>query len=236
MLARALDILFPPQCLGCDALVPTHGTLCLACWNRIKFISAPMCACCGLPFEFAIEEGALCGECLQERPPYSRARSAFVYDEHSRALVLKLKYSDQLHLAAVYNTWLAKAGAELIAGSDIIVPVPLHWRRFISRRYNQAALLAQALSKKTTLPVCEAALLRKRHTPQQTGLSRKQRQDNVHGAFTTNPKHKKQLKGKSVLLIDDVMTTGATLSHCAEALLKGGAGTVNVLTLARTVH
>lgn len=235
MLARTLNVLFPPQCLGCDVLVPTHGTLCVGCWEKIRFITEPMCACCGLPFEYAIGDGALCGECLREHPPFSRARSAFVYDEHSKSLILKFKYNDQLYLSSVYNTWLAKAGADLIAASDLIVPVPLHWRRFVGRRYNQAALLAQSLAKKTRLPVQENVLMRKRATTQQTGLSRKQRQDNVRGAFAVNPRHKAAIQGKSVLLIDDVFTTGATLSTCAEVLLKGGAGNVNVLTLARTV-
>lgn len=234
MLNRALDIIFPPQCLVCEMLVPSHGTLCLSCWQKVPFIADPMCAACGLPFEFSIGDGALCGDCLQERPPYSRARSVFVYDEHSKSLVTGLKFHDQLHLASVYDGWLAKTGTELIHASDVIVPVPLSYRRFVGRRYNQAALLAQSLGKKTHLPVIPDALTRTRHTPPQTGLSRRQREDNVKGAFTINPRHAATIKGKSILLIDDVMTTGATLSACANVLLKNNAAAVNVLTLSRT--
>lgn len=234
MLARALDIIFPPQCLSCEALVPSHGALCLNCWQGIRFIAEPMCHACGLPFEYAIGDKALCGECLQELPPYNQARAVFVYDEHSKALVLGLKFHDQLHLAATYGPWLAKTGAEMLPGCDIVVPVPLSWRRFVGRRYNQAALLAQAVSQKTGLTVIPDALIRKKHIPPQTGLSRAQRKDNVRGAFAANPKRKAAIKGKTVLLVDDVMTTGATLSACARALLKNGARAVNILTLART--
>jgi len=234
MLARTLDFIFPPQCLTCEALVPAHGTLCLTCWQGVKFIDEPMCYCCGQPFEYTIGERALCGECIKELPPFARARSVFVYDEHSRALVTKLKFSDQLYLATVFGPWLAKIGAEMIGMSNLIVPVPLHYWRFVGRRYNQAALLAEALSKKTHLPVLPDALIRKKHTPPQTGLSRRQREDNVKGAFAINPRHKDTVKGKHILLIDDVLTTGATLSACARSLIKAGAMQVNVLTLART--
>lgn len=236
MLNRALDFFFPPQCLSCQALVPAHGTLCLACWKSVPFIADPMCACCGLPFEYSLGEGALCGGCLKETPPYARARAVFVYNDASRKLVHKLKYNDQLHLAAVYSVWLAKAAGDMLKTCDVIVPVPLSWRRFVGRRYNQAALLAEALSENCGLPVLPDALTRHRHTPPQTGLSRAQREKNVAGAFKMNPKYKKSVEGKTVLLMDDVMTTGATLSHCARALLKAQAKEVNVLTLARTTY
>jgi ComF family protein len=233
MLNHALDFFFPPQCLACQAMVPAHGTLCLGCWQNVQFIAEPMCHACGRPFEFEVAKEALCGDCLTELPPYARARSVFVYNEHSRALVLKLKFNDQLHLASVYGPWLMKAGGEMIAASDIIVPVPLSWRRFVGRKYNQAALLAEALAKKSGVPVVPDALARKKHTPPQTGLSRRQREDNVKGVFTV--KRRDAVKGKTVLLIDDVHTTGATLAASARALLKAGAMKVNVLTLARTV-
>ena len=234
-ISALLNLLFPPQCLHCDALVPTHGTLCLSCWQAVSFITQPYCACCGLPFEFSIGDEALCGECLRARPDFSRARAALRYDEHSKALILKLKYHDQTHLAAIYGAWLAKAGQPLVAASDVIVPVPLHYWRFVSRRYNQSALLAQALSKACGLPCLPDGLQRTRKTASQAGLTRAQRFDNVRGAFAANRKYTARLAGKSVLLVDDVMTTGATLEQCTKALLKAGAATVNVLTLARTV-
>lgn len=230
---QVLNLLFPPQCLNCECRVPTHGTLCLSCWENIRFISEPMCACCGLPFEYAVDKNTLCGECLNEHPPYSRARAAFVYDEHSRSLILKLKYQDDTYLAKTYGPWLSKAGAELLAASDVIIPVPLHYWRFVARRYNQSALLANMLAKFATKPVLLDGLRRTRATEQQTGLTKSQREDNVRGAFSIHPKHATNIKGKSVLLIDDVITTGATLRHCTKALLKAGASQVNVLTLAR---
>ncbi len=231
-----LNLLFPPQCPICDTLVSDHGALCLACWQQVHFITEPFCACCGLPFEYSLGENALCGECLRERPPFSRARACVRYDEHSKRLVLSLKYHDQAYLARIFGSWLAKAGGELIRASDIIIPVPLHYWRFVSRRYNQSALLAQALAKTCGLPHLPDGLLRTRKTLSQTGLSRAQRENNVRGAFAANPKHLATLKGKSVLLMDDVFTTGATIEACTKALLKAGASSVNVLTLARTAH
>lgn len=229
-----LNLFFPPQCLVCDALVPTHGTLCTACWTSVPFISEPMCACCGLPLEFAVDAHTLCGECLREHPPYSRARAAFVYNEASRALVMKLKYQDELYLAPVFARWLATAGAELLAASDLVVPVPLHYWRMVGRRYNQSLLLARAITRHAGVPLLADGLRRTRRTPQQTGLTRAQREKNVKGAFTVPERHRAAIKGKSILLVDDVMTTGATLNACTETLLKAGAAQVNVLTLART--
>jgi ComF family protein len=231
-----LNLLFPPQCLVCDTLVADHGTLCLSCWQQVHFITEPFCACCGLPFEYSLGENALCGECLREHPPYSRARACVRYDEHSKRLVLSLKYHDQAYLARIFGGWLAKAGGELIRTSDIIIPVPLHYWRFVSRRYNQSALLAQALAKECGLACLPDGLVRTRRTLSQTGLTRSQRENNVRGAFVAHSKHAGAIKGKSVLLIDDVFTTGATIDACTRALIKAGANTVNVLTLARTAH
>lgn len=233
MLARALDIVFPPQCLNCHTLVPTHGTLCLSCWQQLRFITDPYCHCCGLPFDFALGKDALCAECMRDLPPFAQGRAVFRYDEASRALVTRLKYTDQTQLAAVYGIWLAKFGKELVERCDVIVPVPLHYWRFVGRRYNQSALLAQALARHCALPVIPDGLKRIRATRPQPGLTQKQRQDNVRGAFAVHPKHVGALRGKNILLIDDVMTTSATVSQCAKTLIKSGALQVNVLTLAR---
>ncbi len=235
MKTRILNLLFPPQCLNCDARVPTHGTLCLTCWQQVQFISDPMCGCCGLPFDYDIGDNALCASCLQEHPPYARARAAFRYDEHSRKLITRFKYSDHTQLAKIYGNWLAKAGVELLAQTDVIIPVPLHYFRFVSRRFNQSALLANVLHKKTGIKYLPNALKRSRHTTPQMGLTRKQRETNVKGAFRVNKHYKNALKGKNILLIDDVMTTGSTIEQCTKILLKSGAAQVSVLTLARTI-
>jgi ComF family protein len=228
-----LNLFFPPQCLICDALVPENGTLCIACWQAVPFISKPMCACCGLPFEYAVDENTLCGECLQERPGYSRARSVFAYNDTSRSLILKLKFQDEMGFSAILSKWLAQTGQELIAASDLIVPVPLHYFRLVRRRYNQSSLLAAHLAKLSQLPMNQQALKRVKATTPQSGLSENQRKENVKRAFEVgNPD---AVKNKSVLLIDDVMTTGSTIDACTKVLLETGASAVNVLTLARTI-
>ena len=235
MLTRLLNLLFPPQCLTCRAMVPTHGTLCLPCWQQVQFITEPCCQCCGYPFDFAMGSEAMCAECLRERPPFARARSAIRYNDASRPLILRLKYQDQTYLARIYGPWLASAGRTLVESSDIIVPVPLHYWRFVRRRYNQSALLAQALARECALPVLVDALKRTRHTPPQAGLQRKDRLTNVKNAFVASKRGKAAIKGKTVLLVDDVMTTRATIDECTRALLKAGAQCVNIVTLGRTV-
>ena len=235
MLRHLLNFLFPPQCLICNSQVSAQGTLCLTCWQNVQFITEPYCVCCGYPFDFTLGKDALCGECLREMPLFAHARSVFRYNEHSRALVLKLKYADQAHLAGVYGTWLANFGKDVITASDLIIPVPLHYWRFVGRRYNQSALLAFALKKRTGLPVLPDGLRRIRATKPQPGLTRKQRQKNVAGAFAVSARAAPEIRGKTVLLIDDVMTTSATIEQCTKVLLSAGAMHINVLTLARKV-
>ncbi len=234
MLGQILNLLFPPQCLNCDVRVPTHGTLCLSCWQKIQFISDPMCDCCGLPFDYDIGNKALCAQCMQKLPPYAHIRSVFRYDENSRKLITRFKYSDHTQFANIYGAWLAKAGENLLADTDIIIPVPLHYFRFVQRHFNQSALLAGFLSKKSGIKAIPDALKRNRHTTPQTGLNRSQREKNVKGAFVINLRYKATIKGKNILLIDDVMTTGSTIEQCTKTLLKAGAMKVNILTLART--
>jgi len=190
---------------------------------------------CGMPFDFALEAGNLCAACLRARPPFSRARAAMRYDEHSSRLIFRLKYQDDTRLAAVFAPWLAGAGRELLQSADALVPVPLHYWRFLGRRYNQAALLARALSRHTGLPLLPDALERVRATAQQTGLSARQRAKNVRGAFRAHPRRAHHIQGKSLVLLDDVFTTGATLRACTRALLAAGAAGVSVLTLAKRV-
>lgn len=178
----------------------------------------------------------LCGACIETRPSFSAARAVFRFDDHSKTLVHQLKFQDELYLAKTFATWMARAGAELIDRSDIIAPVPLHRKRLIARRYNQAAQLAHALSRASGLPCMLDALVKIKHTMAQSGLNRREREMNVRRAFAANPKHADALRGRSLLLVDDVMTTGATAEACVKALLQAGAGTVNVLTLARVAH
>jgi ComF family protein len=232
----ALDALLPPRCLKCGAMVGEPGTLCPGCWSKVAFIAPPVCAACGYPFEFAAGEDALCGACMRERPAFARARAAIVYDDASRPLILAFKHGDRTDAAPAFARWLARAGGELIDAADLIVPVPLHWMRLFRRRYNQAALLGGALAKLTHRPMRPDVLRRRRATPSQGRLGREARLRNVRGAFALARTGRARLEGRRVLLVDDVLTTGATVSACAEALLGGGASAVDVLTLARVVR
>lgn len=236
VIAKALDLLFPPQCFACASVVPEHGALCTECWRQIHFIAEPMCARCGLPFDFSIGPDALCGECLREAPPFAQARAVMRYDEHGRRLVLPLKYQDKLHPAPTYAQWMARAGGAFLPQVELIVPVPLSYRRFLRRRYNQAAVLACALGRHGRLPVIPDALTKRKHTAPQTSLSYAQRKENVRGTYAVNARHRVAVRGKTILLIDDVITTGATVGACAEKLLSAGAANVYALALARTVR
>ena len=159
-----------------------------------------------------------------------------IYDDASRDLILGFKRGDRLEGAPGFGQWMARSGRSLLQGADLVVPVPLHRRRLFFRRFNQAAVLAHAIGKSAGIPVLADGLMRKRATPSQAGLSRSGRFRNVRGAFALRPRHKERLRGRHVILVDDVMTTGATVESCARALLKGGAASVSVLTLARVVQ
>ncbi len=196
----------------------------------------PCCACCGYPFEFAVREGALCAACMKRSPPYSSARSALLYDDASRSLVLAFKHADRTRYADAFGHWLARAGAEFLPQADLLVPVPLHPWRLLQRRYNQSLLLARGLARLTGCPVAPDLLVRRRNTVSQGRLSRRARERNVRSAFKVRVGRKPILQGKTVILIDDVLTTGATVEACARALRAGGAAEIHVLTLARVVR
>lgn len=230
---RALDFLLPPLCLSCDAPTAAHRTLCAACWGQIHFIAPPVCTSCGAPFDVPIGEDALCAGCIAEPPDFTRARAPMLYDDFSKRLVLSFKHADRIYPAPALAGWMHRAGAEFWPAADFIAPVPLHRWRLFKRRYNQAALLAQELGRIAQKPVLIDVLTRKRTTPIQGHFNRKQRQANVKGAFKLNARYRKRIKDKTIVLIDDVLTTGATVNECARVLLRAGAKEVNVLVLAR---
>lgn len=232
---NTLNTLFPPRCFTCGEMVGEHGSLCGVCWGEVDFISAPLCNRCGVPFELDVGEAGECMPCLQTPPPYTSARAVFRYEGDSRRLITGYKYHDRTLATPMFARWLARAGAQQLAACDVIVPVPLHPWRLLRRRYNQSALLAAGLGKLANKPVLVDGLRRTRHTTPQAGLTREERLQNVRDAFAATPKRAAALRGKSVLLIDDVLTTGATLNTCAEALQMAGAKDVQVLVLARTV-
>lgn len=231
---RLVDFVFPPLCGACAAPVAAAGQLCPACWGKLTFLENTVCACCGLPFPFDVGADALCGRCLAEPPAFDRVRAAVVYDDAARQVVLPYKHADRLDMTPQLADWLARA-ARLgdLQEPDVVAAVPLHRRRLWRRRYNQAALLALALGRTLERPVWPDLLRRARPTPPQGGLGRDARRLNVKGAFVVRDAYHEKIAGKSVLLVDDVMTTGATLDACAQALKKAGARRVTAVVIAR---
>jgi ComF family protein len=230
-----LDLLLPPQCLCCDAPVETHGQLCAACFGQVGFISEPQCSRCGVPFAATGQAGAdgTCLVCAEAPPIFARARAPLRYDAYGRRLILPLKHADRPELAAVLAPHMARAGAALLRRADLLVPVPLHRRRLFTRRYNQAALLAFALSRITSVPALADVLVRRHATAPLGEKSAVERADAVRDAFTVRPGRAGRMTGRRVLLIDDVMTSGATANACAACLLAAGAAAVDVLLVAR---
>ena len=229
-----LDIILPPRCPCCGKIIRTQTGVCPNCFNKINFISAPYCKICGMPFENQSDVTAnrICPACLKEKRITHFNRSAVLYEGLSKKLLLHFKFYDKPQYAKLFAKWLKVAGADIFKeGTDLIVPVPLSYRRLIKRRYNQSALLAGELSKITGLEVDMDNLKKIKHTKPQSELLGKARLKNIKKAFALqNPT---KIKGKKVLLVDDIMTTGATLAECANILLKAGAIQVDTLTVAR---
>ncbi len=227
-----LDLIIPLRCIKCGDLLDGQSGLCPPCWATVPFISKPFCACCGFPFEFEIDEGALCAPCSHTLPSYTTARSVFSYTPDSRDLILKFKHLDGISAAPLFAHWMSRIRDETEA---LCIPVPLHWTRLFMRMYNQAALLAQELAKIKKWTYAPTLLVRKKRTPSQGYLSKKERIKNVERAFAVRRDAKEMLTGKVIILVDDVMTSGATLNACAKTLLKAGAQEVHALTLGRVV-
>ena len=235
-LQTMLDLLLPPRCLGTGEIVDTQGMVTPALWSRLTFIDAPYCQTCGLPFAFATPDGSLCASCIEDEPVFDTARTAVIYDDTSRQMILDFKYGDRLHAVDTFMSWMLRAGAGMLAETDIILPVPLHRKRLWQRRFNQSDLLAQKLARRSDKIYLPKGLTRQRHTIPQKGLSRKERHLKVKNAFTVPDKQKSVLQDKNVLIVDDVFTSGATLNECARILKKSGAAKVFVLTVARVTR
>ncbi|MCR5874724.1 ComF family protein [Phenylobacterium sp. J426] len=226
----ALDLVFPPQTLD-GGPRPLAGGLSTPAWSRIHFLDGPVCDGCGAPSEY--DPASRCGACQAKPRAFDRARAACLYDETSREPILKLKHADRTDLAPLMARWLSRAARELIDDADAIAPVPLHRLRLLSRRYNQAAEIARALSALTGTPYLPDALVRRRSTDSQAGKSGSGRRRNVAGAFEVPPARRERIAGLRVLLIDDVLTTGATAEACARALKVAGASAVDLAVVAR---
>lgn len=229
------DLVWPPLSPLSNADVNVPGELSPEDWSKVAFLDAPWCEACGIPFPYFVGEGAVCGACAARAPVFSKARSAFVYGDDSRALVLQLKHGGRTDALKAFGRWMARAGAEMLPGADALVPVPLHPRRLRQRRFNQSLLLDGALSRISGVPVEPHILVRTRATPSQGGLTAKGRTRNVAGAFRVRQSMKETVKGRRFVLVDDVYTTGATLEACTRALTRAGAEDVSAITLSRVV-
>jgi ComF family protein len=225
----ALDLVFPPQAL--DGSAAQGGGFTAESWSRIHFLDAAVCDGCGVPFDF--DPGERCAACLARPRAFDAARAACLYDDISRDPILKLKHADRLDLAPLFARWLSRAARDLLADADVIVPVPLHPFRLLSRRYNQAAEIARPLSALSGVAYLPDALVRGRATESQGGKSGSGRKRNVAGAFQVPPARAAQVADRRVLLVDDVLTTGATAEGCARALKAAGAARVDLAVVAR---
>lgn len=235
-----LDLLLPPKCLKCTTRIDQAHNVCPQCWKDLHFITDPKCYRCGYPFEITLGNDysvlgvQICGACQKVERSFDRAASALRYDDYSREMVIGFKHQDKVEYATYFTKLLSQAGLEFFDEADMIMPVPLHKRRLLSRRYNQSALLSRGLADKYGIEHNVTLLERTKNTPPQQGnLSKRSR--NVKGAFKVVSDHKNTLKNKTILLIDDVYTTGSTAENCARSLKKAGAKKVNILTVFRVI-
>lgn len=227
------ELVYPPQCLACGALVATPGGLCPACWRETGFLRGLVCDLCGAPQPGEEDFAVHCDACLAHPPPWAQGRAVFLHHGTGRRLVLALKQSDRLELVPPLAHWMAGAAAPLVQPGMLVLPVPLHWRQLLGRRYNQAALLSRALARELGLAHCPDVLCRTRRTRPQEALGHAERRENLAGALALHRRRGARVAGRPVLVVDDVLTTGATLGEATRVLRAGGATHVAVVTLAR---
>jgi ComF family protein len=234
-LTSALDLVLPERCPSCGVITPSGGHFCAECWQQLRFLTPPWCASCAAPINFAMDDEQQCASCLSSQPIHDGIRAAVAYSDISRQVVLRMKYGGKIGLAKLIakhlERYLPTDGAVYH-----VVPVPLHWTRLWARGFNQSALIAKSIAGRTGHIFCPDMLLRQKRTPLLRGLSGKERRKTVSTAFALNPKAKEQVKGARILLIDDVLTSGATSQACVKALKKSGAEWVQIFCWARVLH
>jgi ComF family protein len=231
-LRHLVSFFYPPACVGCGRFAARPGALCPTCWQSVRFIERPYCEVMGIPFSHDLGSGILSAQAIANPPVFNRLRAAVGYDGVCGRMVHALKYQDRLELAPIMAEWMMRAAGDLVLEADVIIPVPLHPLRLLSRRFNQSAELARHIAKRANKPFNPVDFKRIRRTAHQVGLGQKAREDNVRGAFALSEKGKMEFAGKRIVLVDDVYTTGATVSAAARVLKKGGVGDITVLTFA----
>ncbi|MCO6188202.1 ComF family protein [Rhizobium sp. L1K21] len=224
--------LFPPACAACGRLSAQANALCPQCWTGVRFIERPYCEVLGTPFSHDLGDGILSADAIANPPPFDRLRAAVAYSGPARSIVQNLKYRDRLELATMMAGWMMRAAGDAVRDADFIIPVPLHRSRFFVRQFNQSAELARALSQLSGTPMAVHELIRKRRTSQQVGLGLRQREENVRGAFALSDEGRMRFAGKKLVLVDDVYTTGATVSACTRALRRAKPQDISVVTFA----
>jgi len=235
LMAAAVDAVYPPVCSGCGRMVGQHRGVCPACWATLRLIERPYCEVLGVPFSHDLGAGILSADAIANPPVFERLRSVAIHDGIARSLVHGLKYRDRTDLAIMMAAWMVRAGDGHVQSCDAVVPVPLHAYRLWGRRFNQSAELARAIARISGKPYLATALIRTKRTARQVGLGAQAREDNVRGAFAVTEAGKRAVFGKRIVLVDDVYTTGATVSAATRALKKAGALDVTVLTFARAM-
>ncbi len=234
VIAYAADLILPPVCCACRAPVSAHHCLCPVCWRQVQFITHPVCDRLGIPLGFASDEHNVSAQALAEPPLYDRARAPCAYSGIARELIHAFKYGDRHEMLALFVRWMSTAGRDLLHDADLLVPVPLHPMRLLRRRFNQSAMLALRLGAEHGIKLSQD-LRRVRRTRQQVGLSFTERRDNVADAFQLSRTGARKIAGRHVVLVDDIITTGATVDACAQVLRAAGAKQVDVLAIARVV-
>lgn len=232
----AIRLIYPARCTFCGDLVDSDFGLCGPCWRDTPFIAGQTCHACGVPLlagPDAPGDTLTCDDCLRSPRPWGQGRAALVYDGNGRRMVLKLKHGDRQDMAGPAATWMARAARPLLRQNTLLAPIPLHWLRLLKRRYNQSALLARAVAAEVERPICPDLLIRPRSTPSLGGMGRDARYATMEGTIRVHPKRRDKLAGRHVLLVDDVMTSGATLSAATHVCLAAGAAGVDILVLAR---
>ncbi len=241
-LQSAIHFLYPPRCLACGVETGSDHALCGPCWQDTPFVTGLVCDGCGLPLPGEdTGDRVLCDACLDDPHPWGRARAPLLYEGAARKMVLALKHGDRLDLVHPLARWMVPLARDVAPqgqapGGRLVVPVPLHRLRLLRRRFNQAALLGREVARMCDMPFCPDALMRRRRTIPQEGMGRVERFANQNGAFALHPRRRDLVRGKGILLVDDVLTSGATLRGCAQALLAGGAVQVNCVVLARVAR